>query len=300
VAVASLKKYLADDRYRISLHDLVRQEAEKLYGELSDKNFPSTAPFIAGELRNRVQRYEALAEILQALMITGCYWGEKSHEDLWARCLERIANPSEEIINGVTIYLELRDLRLYPALLLLYSGGIASIAAERYGTFSTLLTKAKVRDRGKDHPVVLALYPEAVMEQKIGQQLPGMERRYTPLSDHLYEVLRELLREFLPEDICYEGCFDRFEYLLALVHADLRQKEGDKDVWGPPGRFSWKNRRLPQGGIMNEIELEARSADENWPPLKAGFFDSSLERFLLIKTAFDEFIAKRFSNLPVG
>jgi len=114
---------------------------------------------------------------------------------------------------------------------------------------------------------------------------------HTPLSDHLYEVLREPLRAFLPDDVRYQESFDRYEYLFALVHADLRQKQRD-DVWGPVGCFGWRSGHRRDGGVIKQIELEAKDYGSNWPLLKSGFFEGSLERFLSIKTAFDERIAK--------
>ena len=39
----------------------------------------------------------------------------------------------------------------------------------------------------------------------------------------------------------YEAMFDRFEIMLALVHADLLSQSANH-VWGPFGRFAWKHR----------------------------------------------------------
>jgi hypothetical protein len=71
-------------------------------------------------------------------------------------------------------------------------------------------------------------------------------------------------------------------YLLALVYADLEQhREG---ISGPVGRFGQS--------IMAEIQSEVASAGQNWLPLKAGLFGGSDERFLTLKTAFDEWVRK--------
>lgn len=284
VAVASLKKYLPDDRYRIQLNDLVMQEAEKLYEELSGEHFSVNVRYTDEEFRVRVQHYETITKTLQALLITGCYWGEKIHEELWARCLERIATPTSER-RGIVAWL---NLRYYPALLLLYAGGLASVASKRYNNFAALLTKARVLYEGKRLPSALFLYPNKVMEKAIAERLPGMERRYTPLNDRLYQVLREPLREYLPQDEGYQKCFDRFEYLFALVYADLREKQ-KRSIVGPVGCFAWRN-IMVEDHIMTEIELEIKDAGNNWPPLKAGLFDGSLERFQYLKHEFDKFI----------
>jgi hypothetical protein len=43
---------------------------------------------------------------------------------------------------------------------------------------------------------------------------------HTPLSNPLFEALREPLREYLPDDAEYDNAFDWFEYLICLAHID--------------------------------------------------------------------------------
>jgi hypothetical protein len=184
VAVTSLKKYLVDERYRIRLHDLVMQEVEKLYIDLSPDHFALGSSFTVEELTRRVQRYEALTEILLAIIVTGCYWGGQSHKYLWVGSLERVANPPQPR-SGIRFDQRWHQLTLYPALLLLYAAGIASLASEQYDTFADLLIKPIFRDFSSNQPIVLSLYTSAVMEKDIAEQLPGMGRRYTPLRDYI-------------------------------------------------------------------------------------------------------------------
>jgi hypothetical protein len=85
VAVANLKRYLTDDRHKIRLHDLMMQETDRLSSQLSDEQFPiqgisSTPQNILKEIPERLLRYEKLSDVLLALMITGCYWGEDSQK----------------------------------------------------------------------------------------------------------------------------------------------------------------------------------------------------------------------------
>jgi hypothetical protein len=288
VAVASLKKYIVDESQKICLHDLVMNETERLQGELSDKNFPvQHVNFSREELLRRIQRYEALTEILLALMINGCYWGEKQHEGLWVKCLERIANPVGRR-DGLIAWL---NLGLYPALLLLYGGGIASIVAERYETFSALLTKASVRDGSRERPLATTLHTRAVMEPDVARELPGMERRYTPLSDYLFKFLRNSLRDFLPGDMHYQKGFDRFEYLLALIHVDLKEKLTGR-IWGPTGCFGWRYSSYPEDSIMKEVEKEADLAGDRWPLLELGHFEGTIGRFKHIKSQFDGLVSQ--------
>ena len=289
LAVTSLKKYLVDDKHRIYLHDFVMQEVEKLYIELSDEHFPvkvNEIPFSPEELNHRLQRYESLTEIVQSMMINGCYWGDKSHENIWIKCLERIANPSGEM-NGLVVWLQLR---LYPALLLLYGGGIASIAAENYSTFSALLKKVTI---GKAHensgPLISGLFTWSVINDDKEKHIIGAERSYTPLSDHLFQVLRDPLKEFIPHDIDYRDCFERFEYLLGLIHADLNEKDYRDNWWGPVGIFGKWN-HFTAIGIMSEVEKEISEKGDDWPFLSFDLFDGSIERLQEVKKGFDKYI----------
>lgn len=283
IAVTNLKKYIVEDKHKIRLYDLLTTETEKLYAELNDKNFPAQGiPFSKEELANRVKRYETLSEIVLSLMINGCYWGDKRNEGLWAKCLDRIVNPSGER-SGYNVWL---NLKLYPALLLLYGGGIAAISAEHYSNFATLVTKPLIRDGNESKHVVTTLSTWNVMDQQIGQQLPKMDRHYTPLSDHLYEVLRNFTREIIPDESQYQKCFDRLEYLYALLWLDFNLKQGVSD-WVPIGSFGWRR------GILEDIEIEISKLDKKWLPLQAGLFDSSVDRIKKVKSVLDAQIKER-------
>lgn len=291
--VAQVKKYIVDERYEIRLHDLVNQEVEKLYKELSDKEkFPVDIQRdkLEDEFRRQVRLYESLTQPAMGMMIAGCHWGKKTQETLWVKSLERIANP----IGDQKGFPALINLRLYPALLLLYGGGIASIVAEKYSTFSSLLTIPIIRPMyGEEIPLVGDIHARSVMDSEdIKRLLPGLENRHTPLSDHLNEILREKFIEFIPQDTLYQECFDRFEYLTALVHANFRNEKQGR-TWGPIGRFGWRYNHFYRGiSIMDKIQLEIERDGSTWPPLKVGLFGGSTERFKFIKQEFDEIVTK--------
>lgn len=134
------------------------------------------------------------------------------------------------------------------------------------------------------------------MQKDVARKLPGVKEDYTPLSDYLCNVLREPLKEFLPQDIDYLKCFDRFEYLFALVYTDLNLKQKDYGV-GLEGSFCWRRRR---GGfdIIQEIHEEANSNSNSengrsrWLPLQVGLFDNSITRFQEVEATFNKNLSK--------
>ena len=89
----------------------------------------------------------------------------------------------------------------------------------------------------------------------------------------------------------YQELFDRFEYLLALIHADMRERR-NMHFWGPVGRFGWKYRVAPEDSPMEKIAHEVASAGKNWPLLRDGLFDGSLERFQSVKARFDQLVGQ--------
>ncbi|MFZ3354145.1 MAG: hypothetical protein WA268_25135 [Xanthobacteraceae bacterium] len=101
------------------------------------------------------------------------------------------------------------------------------------------------------------------------KQLPGHERDFVPRSEHLFTTLRPILDEALYLGGSYDTLFDRFEILLALAFADIRDPTGEH-VWGSPGRFSWKNRH--SDNPMTRLIAEAREQGSDWPLLHVGFF----------------------------
>jgi hypothetical protein len=286
LAVVMLKKYLSKDNYRIQLNDLVMEEANKVYKEFLGESFSPSEAFNEDRYKVRIQKYESIIEILLHLFINGCYWGEKNQEDLWARCLERVV-VSPRIKD--TFYEPWISLSRYPALLLLYAGGISSIVAGRYNNLAALLTKPKFYYENKYFPLILFLAPEEIINKTLAERIFNDIRAYTPVSNHLQQLLREPLKEFIPEDKQYEKYFDRFEYLFALVKADFHEKN-DNEIWGPVGCFGWRKRTT----IIEEIELESKKEGDSWPPLRAGLFDGSYERFMHIKNHFDKIIRKLF------
>jgi len=288
VAVATLERYIARPEARVRLATLVSEETERLCADLAAReDLDVAAPFSAQELDRRLGLYETSAEALRALLTAGAFWGGPEHRTLWVRSLERVLN-LESPAAGTEAWLRLRA---YPALLLLYSAGLACVAQAQYGTLWILFSQVRSEGDGGDRPAVLDLHPSRVAEPAVARRLPGMAGRHTPLSDRLFEGLREPLRVFLPDARQYERSFDRFEYLLALAHADLARTGR-----APIGRFGWRRRVDAQGYVGARIADEVVRHGSSWLPLTAGFFDRSPVRFEAAHQVVDRIVAE----LPWG
>jgi len=220
VAVAQLKRYLEGPEHLIRVTDLVESETERVYAGLFGDRFPvQGVPLSSAERARRLEAYESLLEKLRDLMICLARWGKEEHRHILQKAFRRIATPSLAPA-GFTAWI---NLRLYPALVLLYGTGVSAIAAEQFGKLAALLM-LPLRSKRDEAPLETArmVIPLKVAQPDFVQRLPGMDRRYTPLSDHLWEVLRAPLRAQIPDDRDYEDAFDWFEYLLALAWISTR------------------------------------------------------------------------------
>ena len=147
------------------------------------------------------------------------------------------------------------------------------------------------RSTGASTELTLAI-GDAILELarlEVFKQLPGHERHYVPRSEYLFKLLQPMFDDLLFLGRDYEQYFDRFEVLLALVHADLYKIE-IKHVWGPIGRFGWKFKHRDVNPLKEIVE-EAERQKESWGPLKAGLFGGDYSRFSSISSEYVELIS---------
>jgi hypothetical protein len=289
MAAAEVKRYLVDPTSRIRLRDLVVCETERTVAELVKPVFSAdTQSPPSVEINKRVALYQEICGTLLSVMVTGCFWGERTHGKVWSECLERVADS----VMSDSGLVHLLNLRWYPALLLSHAGGIASLAAGNYHNFALVISGAKAKnEEGTKKEYCAAVHLYRAMDDQSGKLLSGMDKRRTPVSDHLHGVLRPALREYLPADDDYDAMFDRFEYLVALVHAHATQLEGRTGSWwGPCGRFLWRRSYARNANIPDIIDAEIKTEGAKWGPLAAGLFGGSLEQAQTAKTKFDTFM----------
>lgn len=170
-----------------------------------------------------------------------------------------------------------------PALRLLYAGGIAAIANERYDTLASLLLAPHSR-YGTTTSVVQALSPARLNADNWAQQLYPGRNLFTPLSEHLLATLKPAFASLLIDETTYESAFDDFESLRCLVNHDLNGTYG-----GSSGRFVWKRQNWAGDSAampFDRIKIQAEAAGSEWSPLKAGLFSGSLERFLTVEASY--------------
>lgn len=276
LAMAQAKLYLAEPSHLIRLDDLVRRETKELVGVL-DRDFRVDAPKPENTaILGRVERAEAAVARLAAVFAAGGRWGSGEHRRNWKDSLEALARfPSR----SGTVYEAWKDLRYYPACLVLYAGGLATLTADNYANLTLLLEECMSIENGRKKLLSRVAAPSGVLRKDWANQAFGTNKP-TPMSDRIAAHLAPLITEFAGSAERYEDLFDMFEFLLAMACADHDTQTETAWPWIPLGRFVWNC----ETGVPG-IPIKTEDITAQWPPLAGGMFGGDLGRSKLAHEA---------------
>jgi hypothetical protein len=295
LAIAQVKKFVAEDKYRVQLHDLVQDEVNKLCEELNSDRFKTEGLGITDdnfkiEFQKRIQEYENSAAMAIGIFSTLTYFDNSKVAPLISGNIMRLARRPR---NGGHFV----DLQLYPALLVSYTIGIAAIETQNYRALAALLLDTKCDDYGRKRSIPKCLNVWDVFSQRSYKLIPieNAENLHTPASDYLLKTLCKPLSHIIHDKQRYEESFNIFEYILGLVCVDLETPDlSSARIWGPAGRFGWcynleyKFSKIPTP--IDEFFRKGIAQGSNWGLLKAGFFNGSIDRLNECKSVYDTFL----------
>ena len=285
-AVVSVKRYIAEPRYRIQYSDLVDEAVETVIQATSVEAFSMQGgPAPTGEsITARVRGYEAASSTLMAMALVGGFWVEEEHYPLWQRALQRLGSKRSD--SGNVLWLGLQS---YPATLLLYALGLGAVAANRLD-FLQLMFAARLRqDHREDVLAVQALPPSCLFQGdgKAMQALEGMDRRHAPLNDWIHESLRSYAKRIIPDDKQFTLVFDKLEILMALSHIANDANEG---YWAPPGAFGYRFENSAR--VFQEIKESLSTQQAKSRFIKCAIFGDTVKDCEQSLAALEAFIAK--------
>ena len=288
-AVSSLKRYVAERRYRIQLSDLIDVTVERFIEATSggDYTVNGSSTVTTESATARVRGYEAAGSTLLALAPIGGYWAEEDHCPVWRRALSRLT-PSRR--NGLVFWL---GMQRYPGTLLLYALGLGALAAEKLHFLEQLFGTPVHREQGEDVSAVEYLPPFGGFDA-LGDDakiLEGMDQKHAPLNEWIHEVLREPVRRMVPQDDEYTRLFDKLEMLIALSaarHYDVRHP-GEFPVF-VAGAFGYRAKNAK--AISREIRDSVATGGSSSPFVAAGIIGDTAEECIRWLDALEEWIPK--------
>ena len=293
--VNSTKRYLAKPEYRIQLDELFSQETERLLAQLDDQSFAPQGQWNQAEFRSRVLRYEALAEPLARMAGALGRWGGGNELALVLDVLKGIYHQAEKVGSGLTVWLGLRS---YPAVLIFTAYGVGLTRSQRWQKLHELLVAAWPREHREPRTVVsvLFLWSWKGDRQEVWQQLDGLERRKTALSDHLFDVMSSWRSSFAGVSSEFELVFERFETLAALAFLEESDEASLEQVASsaprglfaemPVGRAGWHSSSA--NTLIQELQSEATIV----ALIDAGFAKKSRRFLELFVESFKRYVAQ--------
>lgn len=267
VAVARLKRYLADPVRRVDLHDLVIREVERTSAAIAAQP-RSLDELSSADLERVTGEHLASVEPLLRLVTIGVYHDrDRQHTYLWTDALRRLM-----VARGRERVQDLLDrLRHYPAMLLMRAAGIVAVAQGRDDVLLRLLKEPSWRDPNLNNvriPAGMALHDFRVFDQEQLLAYPRFATRWHyPVSLLLRQDLRAVLVDFVADDEEYDAVNDAYEYRLALVQHQMQDVPAA--YGGAPGlyigeqKWEWDGLRRPRAEV--DFQAVADQADDDWP-----------------------------------
>lgn len=255
LAIGRLKLYLPDPLNRIKLHDLLASETEAVIKHLADGEAPVQESPTADErsiwFNEKLAFYEsATARLLRLLAVGARFSNSTHHHDLWAQCVDRLANRSFPLRN---VPPAAHELQAYPAVLALLAVAMGSAAADNVAPLCPTLTGVTMRRPPIPSTAPTSPFPVfcAIDYVYANQYIAGVTGGELFVSKRLPDVLRPVTVDVVPDPARFDELFYEIEYLLAVVYNGQRC------------RFPWR-------AIHHRANHQMRADDV---PLPRGFLD---------------------------
>jgi hypothetical protein len=232
VAAATLKRFLPDPLQRIRLHDLVRDESDRVaLWTAGDALRRRNEGWNVAKSLEQLDRYEALTANLRAMLMAGAFYGTDEQAELWKFAIRRVAQASDDLQAERTL------LTRYPALLLLYATALGALAARNYRTFARIVRETRARFSENETSVMIYLRTTWIMSSDDQRSIPRQGMTAAPLSYRISELLQSEMQPYLPDERDYVYHFDLMEYLFSIWREHLRQANGEQTS-ADPGCYS--------------------------------------------------------------
>jgi hypothetical protein len=242
---------------------------------------------------------------LAAMVATISFYDNEKYGDLLSDIIERLINLERRepfpIGHRNTTYFSsveklsecLNNLRFYPALLVIYSSGIAAVKKYNLKTIEAILLNPSIREFDLNHvnyspyfryvnvTSIFGCDQHLIIEFNQARFGTAQYMYYYP-----YRVVQSIIQSLIPSEIAYEAAFDIFEYLYGICFLSRGGKirtSSVKDPTNPLLTRAWVKTvgyggrgrmMLPHSVRSYILEINSRAGDSK-------FFGHDFQRFEL-------------------
>ncbi len=274
--ISSTKRYLSKPEYRILLDDLITHELDAAITKLDSAGMWAGAQWSAKELEKRVQLYETVTEPLARMVSVLGRWGNGSELSTVVDVVRALRHHAEALGGGMTVWLGLRS---YPAVLLFNAYGLGLVRTQRWKDLHSFFESTLPSAEGYAKRMVDSLFLWAWKggDADIWKHLPSLEKRITPLSDHLHDVMASWKQSFIGVEPNFELLFERFETLASLAYLEA-YSEADLESMLTPSQPKVEV-PMPVGRIgLNRASVRSLVADFKSEPIAKALLSSGFAK----------------------
>ena len=268
-AVASLKRYLPEQRYQIQLGDLIDATVERVKETTSGPDFDMNNHTPTPEtVTARIRAHDAACSTMMAMAVVGGRWAEQEHIRSWQRALGHLCTVPHA--GGYAIWV---GMQLYPAALLLYALGLGAVESDRLAFLGHLFSTEMQDHRGERLSVVHLLAPFRLLNGgRLKGLLEGKERHHLPLNEWMHDTLKQHARKEILSEEQYTTHFVKLELLMSL--STMYQEKPD---WMVPSYGTFWCREDIRRHLLQEITRSISSFGDESLFVKADIFGSTAE-----------------------
>ena len=273
LAVATLKRFLAEDRFRIQLADLIKREIE---GPISRLNmqplFGSTqGPEYGAQIAELISSMEREVGRLTKLFAIGGFWARADSVSVWSQAIASVGSVSEVNKYESNLY----AVRQYASFLILYAFGLGAIAAGNTDMLTTVLNTSVPQpfNERKTWYQIIREHVLHIQGANLFKCLSEYEARAFPFSERMHDMLVPVANLLPINQNDFDALYDKLEILISL--SILSHNSHASGGWTVPGRYGY--RASERSRILEEIRGSLAVSRELSPYVKSGLFGSSVQ-----------------------
>ena len=217
LAVATLKRFLAEDRFRIQLADLIKREIE---GPISRLNmqplFGSTqGPEYGAQIAELISSMEREVGRLTKLFAIGGFWSRADSVSVWSQTIASVGSVSEVNKYESNLY----AVRQYASFLILYAFGLGAIAAGNTDMLTTVLNTSVPQpfNERKTWYQIIREHVLHIQEVNLFKCLAEYEARAFPFSERMHDMLVPVANLLPINQNDFDALYDKLEILDLVV-----------------------------------------------------------------------------------
>lgn len=289
IAVARIKKYIADPNGLIQYTDLFEQEAQAAYEKIAKEsnygylNKDTFAKF--NELH-----FDAIEKLIP-MCITAVRWAKPEHEDAIVNTITRLSSGLPEILSSTD---DAKKLQKLASLYLMYVIGISCIIYEKYSLLDKIFHIKVYTEYGKEF-LIEQVNCDLWTNDVINQALYGGTNYYYSFSKFIETRLKPIFAHLFIDPKDYECIFDVFEYFLGINYYQIVCRFHGT-YWIPMGKFAGEQAEQRQvidpNNTFNAFFTAASTEEQKWPPIKQGMFNGDYSVYKEAKQHADEYLKK--------